>query len=331
MFLYLYRISLHLIVSLTTHLTEGLFICHGVGSNQLSRIPSSEIVLFTTPHTPYITYPSDMIPSARRMIFSLLLIASPLVHAAQSDNMTLGIEIIRAHFKGAGLVPNLLANFTPTALLTATYTGGGIVTPGQLLPKSRTQTAPNLTIAPANMTAFLKKEYTLVMVDAWTPGYTDPRGQICHWIVNGVTIQDHTVLTHGSVQVEHYRGPSPPSGSGPHRYAILLYAQQFPTVPPPQGFPIPNNDTGFCHLTDYVKASNIGPLIAGTYFTVEEGVATFTPSPTSPVVTSTLLASGPSGPSASIAGTVAQHNGAFSSSSNYLTIILAPFVWLLAL
>jgi hypothetical protein len=72
-------------------------------------------------------------------------------------------------------------------------------------------------------------------------------------------------------------------------------------------------------------------LIKGTYFTVEEGVATFTPSPTSPVVTSTLLASGPSGPSASIAGTVAQHNSAFSSSSNYLTIILAPFLWLLAL
>lgn len=36
-------------------------------------------------------------------------------------------------------------------------------------------------------------------------------------------------------------------------YAILLYAQQFPTVPPPQGFPIQNNVTGFCHLTDYVK------------------------------------------------------------------------------
>lgn len=35
MFLYLYRISLHLIVSLTTRLTEGLFICHGVGSNQV--------------------------------------------------------------------------------------------------------------------------------------------------------------------------------------------------------------------------------------------------------------------------------------------------------
>ncbi|KAG1800782.1 phosphatidylethanolamine-binding protein [Suillus plorans] len=272
-----------------------------------------------------------MIPSAGRMVFSLLLLASPLVHAAQSDNTTLGIEIIRAHFQGAGLVPYLMANFTPTALLTATYTGGGIVTPGQLLPKSRTQTAPNLTITPVNMTTLLNKKYTLVMVDAWAPGNTDPRGQICHWVANGVTVQDHSVLTHAGVEVEQYRGPTPPSGSGPHRYVILLYAQQFPTVSPPQGFHILHNNPGFCHLADYVKASNIGPLIAGTYFTVEEGVATFTPSPTSPVVTSTLLASGSSGPSASTTGSVAQHNGAFSSSGNYLTILLAPFLWLLAL
>lgn len=284
-------------------------------------------ILFTTPHTPYIRYPSNMIPSARRMMISLLLLAPPLVHAVQSDNMTLGIEIIRAQFQGAGLVPYLLEKFAPTALLTAAYPGGGIVTPGQLLPKSRTQTAPNLTITPANMTTLLNQKYTLVMVDAWAPGYTDPRGQICHWIVNGVTVQGHSVLIHGSV-VEQYRGPTPPSGSGPHRYAILLYAQQFLI---PQGSPIQNNDVGFCHLADYVKASNIGPLIAGTYFTVEEGVATFTPSPTYPVVTSTLLASGSSGPSASTASTVAQHNGAFSSSSNYLTILLAPFLWLLAL
>ncbi|KAG2146969.1 phosphatidylethanolamine-binding protein [Suillus bovinus] len=272
-----------------------------------------------------------MIPSARRMFFSLLLLASPLVHATQSDNTTLGIEVIRAHFQGAGLVPYLLANFTPTALLTATYTGGGIVTPGQLLPKSRTQTAPNLTITPANMTTLLNEKYTLVMVDAWAPGHTDPRGQICHWVVNGVIVQDHSVLTHAGVVVEQYRGPNPPSGSGPHCYAVLLYAQQFLTVPPLQKFHTQNNDPGFFHLADYVKASNIGPLIAGTYFTVEEGVATFTPSPTSPIMTSTLLASGSSGPSASAAGSVAQHNGALSSSSNYLTIFLAPFLWLLAL
>ncbi|KAG1754203.1 phosphatidylethanolamine-binding protein [Suillus lakei] len=273
-----------------------------------------------------------MIPPAGRMIFSLLFLVSFLAHAARSDNTTLGIEIIRAHFQGAGLVPSLLANFTPTALLTATYTGGGIVTPGQLLPKSWTQYAPNLTITPANITTLLNEKYTLVMVDAWAPGYTDPRGQICHWVVNGVTIQDHSVSMRGSVEVEQYRGPTPPSGSGPHRYVILLYAQQFPTVPPPQGFPIQSNDPGFCHLADYVKASNIGPLIAGTYFTVEEGVASFTPSPTSPVVTSTLLASGSSSPSTSTsAGAEAHHNGAFSSSSNHLTILLAPFLWLVAL
>lgn len=106
---------------------------------------------------------------------------------------------------------------------------------------SGTQTAPNLTITPVNMTTLLNEKYTLVMVDAWAPGHTDPRGQICHWVVNGVTVQgtdmlpiasgfcglhivctDYSVLTHAGVEVEQYRGPTPPSGSGPHR--LLLFS-----------------------------------------------------------------------------------------------------------
>lgn len=112
---------------------------------------------------------------------------------------------------------------------------------------------------------------------------------------------------------------------------IMLRCGRFPCV----WISLTGRSLGLKHRTSNCRmhsASNTyfvtNYLIKGTYFTVEEGVATFTPSPTSPVVTSTLLASGPS---ASIAGTVAQHNGAFSSSSNYLTIILAPFLWLLAL
>ncbi|KAG0705225.1 phosphatidylethanolamine-binding protein [Suillus ampliporus] len=269
-----------------------------------------------------------MIPSAGRIFFSTLLVSS-FVHAAQSNNTALEIEAIRAHFQGAGLVPSLLANFIPTALLTAGYAGVGTVTPGQLLLKSQTQTAPQLTITPANITTLLNEKYTAVMVDAWAPGNNETRGQICHWLVNGVTIQDHSVSTRGSLEVVRYRGPAPPSGSGPHRYVILLYAQQLSTVPLPV-FPIQSNHPGLFHLADYVKTSKIGPLIAGTYFTVQEGIASFTPSPTSPVVTSALLALGSSSPSTSASADL-QHNGAISSSSNYLTILFGPFLWLVAL
>ncbi|KAG1756232.1 phosphatidylethanolamine-binding protein [Suillus paluster] len=293
------------------------------------RLPSSDHShndFIRTPYTPYIRYPSNMIPSAGRIFFSSLLLSS-FVRASQSNNTALEIEAIRAHFQGAGLVPSLLASFIPTALLTAAYVGVGAVTPGQLLLKAQTQTAPHLMITPANVTTLLNEKYTVVMVDAWAPGNNETRGQICHWLVNGVTIQDHSVSMRGSLGVEQYRGPAPPSGSGPHRYVILLYAQQLSTVPPP-AFP-QGSDPVFFHLADYVKASKIGPLIAGTYFTVQEGIASFIPSPTSPVVTSALMAWG-SSPSTS-ASTDVHHNGAISSSSNYLTILLAPFLWLVAL
>jgi hypothetical protein len=42
------------------------------------------------------------------------------------------------------------------------------------------------------------------------------------------------------------------------------------------------------NLADYVENSNLGPLIAATYMTVEEGRATVSLSPTFAVVTSTL-------------------------------------------
>jgi hypothetical protein len=157
-----------------------------------------------------------------------------------------------------------------------------------------TQTAPNLTITPANMTTLLNQKYTLVMVDAWAPGYTDPRGQICHWIVNGVTVQGTDVLLIASVffgstyylyrplcvntrkcgrtvqrsnSTVRERTPSvtivlflkrKTDADNPCSYAILLYAQQFLI---PQGSPIQNNDVGFCHLADYVKVWSLSSCV----------------------------------------------------------------------
>jgi len=74
--------------------------------------------------------------SVARVLFSVLFLLVSLVQA-HPNNIALEIEAIRAHFQGSGLVPSLLANFTPTALLAAAYTGVGTVTPGQLLLKSR--------------------------------------------------------------------------------------------------------------------------------------------------------------------------------------------------
>ena len=57
--------------------------------------------------------------------------------AAQSNNTALDIEAIEAHFKNAGLVPDLLANFTPSAAMSVSFPGVGVIQPGQALSRDR--------------------------------------------------------------------------------------------------------------------------------------------------------------------------------------------------
>ena len=57
--------------------------------------------------------------------------------AAQSNNTELGIEAIEAHFTNAGIVPSLLTNFEPVAVMSLSYSGVGDISPGQALTKDR--------------------------------------------------------------------------------------------------------------------------------------------------------------------------------------------------
>ena len=73
------------------------------------------------------------------MFFKSLLYFSSLlaIVSAQSDN-ALEIAAIKAHFANAGLVPDLLAAFNPSALLNVSFEGVGVISPGQLLQQTRT-------------------------------------------------------------------------------------------------------------------------------------------------------------------------------------------------
>jgi hypothetical protein len=57
--------------------------------------------------------------------------------AAQSPDTAIELEAIEAHFRAAGLVPDLLPTFVPSALLSLTYAGVGGVSPGQALTEAR--------------------------------------------------------------------------------------------------------------------------------------------------------------------------------------------------
>ncbi|KAF8469269.1 phosphatidylethanolamine-binding protein [Russula ochroleuca] len=150
-----------------------------------------------------------------------------------SNNTTaLGIAAIEAHFANAGLVPALLSSFNPSAVMNVAFPGVGAVSPGQSLSVQQTVAAPNLTIVPANASVSPAGNFTVVLVDAHVVSTNESAGQVLHWLVNYVTLQNDSscspsslsmnVSIAGGVVVTDYVGPQPPEGSGSHRYVVLL-------------------------------------------------------------------------------------------------------------
>jgi len=217
-------------------------------------------------------------------VFALALLA-PFV-SAQTSSPALEIEAIEAHFTGAGLVPSLLPSFTPSAVFGLSFNGVN-VSPGQALTKAQVAPTPSLTVTPANSSVTLTGTYTLVMVDAAAVGTDESAGETRHYLLNGATISDSKVSNASAVAITEYAGPAPPANTGPHRYVILLYNQPS-TFTAPANYSQPNMGVSVFNLNAYVSESGLGAIVAGTYFTVEEGTATASLSATSAVQTSTL-------------------------------------------
>lgn len=221
------------------------------------------------------------------------------VAAAQSNNTQLGLQAIKAHFAQAGLSGenNLLSSFEPSALLDVTF-GTITATPGQALSAAQAGPVPQVTVTPANSTVDLSGKFTIMMVDADVVGADESKGQTRHWLLNGATVANGALSNASAAAPGPYAGPGPAQGSGAHRYCILLYAQPDAFANPagtPEGVTV-------IQLGEYVQQSGLGPLIAGTYITVEEGTASFSVSATSAVVTSTLPAAASTASGASVSG-----------------------------
>eukprot|EP00795_Rhopilema_esculentum_P007745 gene7745-13578_t len=73
------------------------------------------------------------------------------------------------------------------------------------------------------------KNVTLVMVDPDAPSSKNPSCRSwLHWIVTSTNTKTKDILT--GRELVKYQPPSPPSGSGKHRYYFLLYEQNDKTV-----------------------------------------------------------------------------------------------------
>ncbi|KAF8212512.1 phosphatidylethanolamine-binding protein [Mycena galopus ATCC 62051] len=138
------------------------------------------------------------------------------------------------------------------------------------------------------------------MVDADVVGTDDNTGGVNrHWLENSVTVSTNgTVSDATATAITAYAGPAPASGSGPHRYVILLYAQSS-TFSPPANLSSPVPGVSKFDLNGYVKDSGLGDIVAANYFTVEVGTDSTSLPVTSAVITSTLASGGSGSPTGS--------------------------------
>jgi len=241
-------------------------------------------------------------------MFSLALAATTALSLASlvSAQSPLDIAVIEAHFTNAGIVPDLLKTFVPSATLNASFSGVGAITPGEALSKDQVAPAPVLTINPANSSVTFSGNYTVVMADADIVGTDESKGQTRHWLVNSVPIDNGNVSTSSGTEITSYAGPGPAAGSGAHRYVILILPQP-DNFSPPANLSSPGVPVSTFDLNDYITSSNLGQPVAGIYFTVEEGTATVTVSTTQAVNTASL--------SAALASQPASKTGSASASS----------------
>ncbi|KAJ3849967.1 phosphatidylethanolamine-binding protein [Lentinula lateritia] len=257
----------------------------------------------------------------------ILALSIPFV-SAQANDTAVQIEAIEAHFTQAALVPELLATFDPSSILTINFDGVGDLSPGQALTQDQVAPTPTIQITAANSSVDLTGNFTLAMVDADIVG-ADESNITRHWLENSVVISSASVSNSSATAITSYAGPAPASGSGPHRYVVILY-QQPSSFSPPSEFSQPNLGVSKFDLNGYVQDSQLGPIVAANYFTVEVGTSTTSVSVTSAVQSSTL-ASTETETSGSASSTSSTSNAAMFSNTWSATWIFSMAAIILAL
>jgi len=159
---------------------------------------------------------------------------------------------------------------------------------------------PTIYVTPASSTAsnFSSSDtFTLTLADASSLGSPDPQDNFRHFLANGIhggsaASSDNStfvVAPDSGNTVTFYSGPGPAPGQGPHRYAWLLF-QQPSTFAAPANLSASGTAPGHWVLSEYVSSSGLGTLVGASFFTVENGVASYSIAPTSSVNPSTLPA-----------------------------------------
>jgi len=228
------------------------------------------------------------------MIFNSLLVvglAFRLVLGQSAPNVT--ISDVGQAFISFGIVPDVLSSFNPMAILNVVFRDQAAntsidVIPGMNLTVEQTLLEPHFFLSDSGATLD-NHTFVLVMVDPDAPTPQNRSlAQIRHIVagdllVNGTMDDDlGASLTNTSAALTDFLNPTPPAGSGPHRYTILLFVQppDFDTTAP--HFVNASTPRTSFNLTTFSQEVGLGSPVAGNFFlTGPENVTNTTSSPSS--------------------------------------------------
>jgi hypothetical protein len=130
-----------------------------------------------------------------------------------------------------------LQSFDPSALLTVSFDGVGVISPGQPLSQDQVKSVPTVSVTPANSSITETGNFTLMMVDADKVGTDDTPGVTRHWLVNSVTISGKHPRDFQHVGSSLLQAPL-------FRMLLLLQLQNTPVLHLPVGVEL----TGKCQI-----------------------------------------------------------------------------------
>ncbi|KAF8755127.1 pebp-like protein [Rhizoctonia solani] len=201
----------------------------------------------------------------KSQLLSSLLLASGASVLASPYAKYPTLSEVKKTFYSEGVVPDVI----PSSKVVLPNTS--FVRNGQSLgDKSHTLVPPEISVQGAK-----GGPYVVAIVDPDALSRASPTiAQIRHFLAANFTVSSTRskyvpqsfVLKNSTAAVNDYRPPTPPVGSGPHRYVALLYSQ-------PKNFDISFlnvSDIRLFNISSFAERTGLGEPLAGTFLTVEQ-------------------------------------------------------------
>ncbi|KAK4450194.1 phosphatidylethanolamine-binding protein [Podospora aff. communis PSN243] len=181
---------------------------------------------------------------ANPCVFVLLLFSDTLAAAALKHQHILELNIAGANailggakevqksLKRAEIIPTVVDDFVPSALLEVRWSSGEAALGNTLKPK-KLEDAPSISLSDLSGHRDHGAEFVITLTDPDAPSRKDPKwSEFCHWIATARGLSPET--TDGTPEtsprfgpahlneVMPYKPPGPPEDTGKHRYVFLV-------------------------------------------------------------------------------------------------------------